>query len=301
MAQQLIQRLEPQQGMHQAAVTHIDLRRLDQPLAVIGMKRRQPPHQQQIDHQIQIARHRLAINAQRPGQLRRIEKPPLAVRQHHPEPAQRFGGDACGGQEGQIALKIRGDEIFPPECALGVISGQKAARKAAPAPQGVGFCGCDLQPVQRRQFQIGNPPGERFARLPQQIHRRRSQQQEMPCRITRQHPRINQAAQHLKQLRRALHLIKDNQAILPRPQKRLGIRQFGAVCRTFKIKIQAGFAGDEGAGQSGLAHLARPQQGDSGKLAQTLQQYGGEATGNHDGCNSGILFLNCKVFAEASR
>jgi len=66
-----------------------------------------------LDKQIQVAAHRAAIHRERAAQLGGIERARLAVGEHRPEAAQRFGGDT-GAKLGDVALQIGAQKLATP-------------------------------------------------------------------------------------------------------------------------------------------------------------------------------------------
>src|SRR5664280_2363467 len=94
MAEQRLVVADVQERVDHAAVTYIYLRRFDQALADVGLERQEPPRQQQIDHQVEVARDGLPIHGEPAREMRRVEQAPLHVRQHSPEAMQRARGNA---------------------------------------------------------------------------------------------------------------------------------------------------------------------------------------------------------------
>jgi len=89
VAEQLLALVDAQQRMQQTAVAQIHLRTLHQPFAEVGVQRRQPSHQEQVHHQIEITGDGLAVDAQAARKLREVQQPALAMRKHGPKAPQR--------------------------------------------------------------------------------------------------------------------------------------------------------------------------------------------------------------------
>ena len=81
---ELFQRRDAQQGVYQAAVAHIHLRGLHQPLADVGPQGRQAAHQQQITQEVYVAGDGLGTQLQGSGEGGDVQRRALAVRQHRP-------------------------------------------------------------------------------------------------------------------------------------------------------------------------------------------------------------------------
>ena len=96
MAENALSVVEPQQCVDDAAVANVDLGRLCQSLADVGVERRQSAHQQEIHKQVDIPRYRLAVYGEASGQRSSVPETSLGVREHGPEPAQRVGRDPRG-------------------------------------------------------------------------------------------------------------------------------------------------------------------------------------------------------------
>ena len=179
MRQQGILISKTKQRVQNATVAHIDARRLDQPLAHVGMPGRQPANQQQIHQQVDVGSGGLHVHADVAGQLGHIELRALQVRQHGPKAAQRLRRNPPP-ELGDVPLQVGADEIEPPPETGCVIPGQEALRESATKPQSPKAIRGGLpnfQHVQRIEMQVAHPPGQRLARLPKQIHRSRAKQQ----------------------------------------------------------------------------------------------------------------------------
>ena len=76
MAEHALGVVEPQQRVDDAAVANVDLGRLCESLADVGVKGRQPPHEQKVHEQIDIPRYRLAVHGEASGQRSSVHRPP---------------------------------------------------------------------------------------------------------------------------------------------------------------------------------------------------------------------------------
>lgn len=135
--------------------------------------------------------------------------------QHGPEAAQCFGWDA-GTQLRDIALQVGAQKLGSPEAALAVAGRLKAVGEAAAIPELIQRGFANFEHVQAVELETGDPSGEAFTALPQQIHGGGAQQQKLSGSMAGQPVGVDQAAQQAEQLWNALHFIKDHQpAALP--------------------------------------------------------------------------------------
>ncbi len=158
--------------------------------------------------------------------------------QHGPEAAQGFRRHARS-QLRNVALQIRADKIFAPDRACRVALREKDVRKSAPDPEFFARIVLDFENVERTQFDMGDPAGEGFSRLPEQFHRGRAQQQKSAAADASTPPPVDQAAQRLEQFRRSLHFVEDDQLVFMPGQIQGGVGQLLAVRRVFEIEINA--------------------------------------------------------------
>ena len=295
MALQVAQRGNGEQGVQHAAVSHIDLRRLDQPFADVDEVRRQAANHHRVDQQIEIAvRRGVRSAAERQAELRCVEKLPLQVGEHPPEALQGFGGHA-NAHLGQVALQERADEVLTPPVRRCLVRRKEARGKAAAQPELLQAGEVDIAQFrreQRRQLEIGNPSGERLARLPQQVARGRAQEQEPP----RPAVGIDFGAQGGKKTGRQLHFVEHEHAIPLRSEEELGLLQRGPIGRALEIEQQRPrIAGSDRPGKCRLADLTRPEQHERRNLPQTLLDEAPESTIYHP-CILHMTCSICKVF-----
>jgi hypothetical protein len=117
------------------------------------------------------------------------------VREHGPEAVERLGGDARTELR-DVPLQVGADEVVAPEEALFVGSREKAVRKAAADPQrrDVALRLGGFQDVERAELDVRDAPGEAFSRLPQQVKRRRAQDEEPAVAVTTAPAAIDETA-----------------------------------------------------------------------------------------------------------
>ena len=95
----------------------------------------EPPHQQQVHQEIDVARRRLRTHHQRRREAGGVQQRALIVRQHRPEALQRFGGYP-GAEERNLSLQMGANEILAPGETPSVVIGQvRRTRDAAPWPR----------------------------------------------------------------------------------------------------------------------------------------------------------------------
>ena len=113
----------------------------------------------------------------------------------------------------------------------------------------------------RCEPEVRDPARQRFARLPRQRVRRRTQQEE----ATGAAVGIDLGAQRDEQLGGELHFVQGQQAVSVRGEKQLGLLKQGAIGGALEIGHQrTGMPGDDGVGQGGLADLTRPSSTTAG-------------------------------------
>ena len=161
----------------------------------------------------------------------------------------------------------------------------------------VGSLATDLSGVERCQLQIANASCQRLARLLEQIDRRRAQHEESAGAPAAPPSRVDEPAQALEELRRALDLVEDDELVLVLRQVELGLGELGAVGLGLEIEIDRRPGCGHLQRQRCLAHLARPQQRHGRGLGQGTGERGEQVTGNHH-CNYGETFRNCKVMPK---
>ena len=150
------------------------------------------------------------------------------------------------------------------------VGGEEAAREPASNPQPHQVALRQLADVERAELQTGDTPGEALSRLPQEIHRRRAEQQELPRGLAAADALVDDSAQGLKQVRGAVDLVQHHQVAALRGEIAARIRQLLPVDRVLQVEVQALPDGAplsrlirlrEGSRQRRLADLARPPGG----------------------------------------
>ncbi len=168
MTQNRVPIIKSEQRVDDAAVAHIDLWGLYQALADFGVERLQPPHQQEVDEEVEIAGNRFPIDRKATRQLRGIHDAALDVRQHGPEAAQRFSRHARPKLR-NVALETCADEILPPDCAGFATISEKTVRESVSNPEVIAFPIIDFETVEWLQLHISDATSQRLARLLEQI------------------------------------------------------------------------------------------------------------------------------------
>lgn len=97
---------------------------------------------------------------------------PLLVRQHGPEPAQCLGRNARPELR-NVALQIGSNGCLAPFETRRIVRREKAVGKPGAHPQRFALRAPrrNLAREQRRELDVGDAPGQRLGRLPQQIDR----------------------------------------------------------------------------------------------------------------------------------
>ena len=280
MTQHPVLVVEPQQRMHEAAVPHVDLRRLDEAFADVGVEGRQAAHEEQVGQQVDVSGHGLAVDGQRARQRGHVQQAPLTVREHRPEPPQRPGRHPRP-QLRHVPLQIRPNELLAPLGALPVVLGQKARWESASNPQLRSEIAAGLPDVEWRKLEIGDASRQTLAGLPQQIRGGRTEQQELSGNLAAPDPFVDEHPQQLEQSGRALHLVDDHEPAGERAQVPGRVAQLREVGGVLQIEVHALGVAGQPPRQRRLADLPGPEQGDGGKLAEAGGDGRPEGSGNH--------------------
>ena len=208
------------------------------------------------------------------------------MREHGPEPAQRVGRDARPERR-DVTFQVGADEALAPDRAVGVGRGENAARESASNPQPHLVALRQLADVQRTEIQVRDAAGEALSRLPQEIHRGRAEQQELPRGLTAADALVDDSAQGLKQLGGTVDFVQHHQAVVFRGEIAARVRQLFPVDGILQVEVQALPKGAplarivrlrEGSRQRRLADLARSQEGHGREQPQAfLQAYAQES------------------------
>src|ERR1017187_2212842 len=222
--------------MNQAAVAHIYLGRLDQPLAQIRVPGRQTAHDEQVREQIEIAGGGLGIHAQIARKLGRVEQPALVVSKHDPEATQGFGGDA-GTKLRNIPLQVAADEILPPAQAARGIRSKQTFWKPAAHPEIVPGQVLCFQHVKRGKLKVSDPTGQAFTRLLEQIKGSGTEQKVLRGLASVASRLVNQTAQYGEKPRRTMDLVENHQLVPVVRKIELGLAQFGTILLGFEVEV----------------------------------------------------------------
>ena len=201
------ERLDPQQGVADATVPHVHLRRLDEPPTQVASPGLQAADQKQVHHQAEVAADGDAADVEPSGEGGSVEHLSLIVRQHGPEAAEGLGRDTrpeCG----DVALEIGANEIEPPVETAFVGLRQKTFRKTAPLSQMQAVATADLRDAEWIQLAIRNAARQSFAGLLHQVDGRGAQKQELPGALPGPPAPIDDAAQGSEQPRGPVHLVQ---------------------------------------------------------------------------------------------
>ena len=218
--------------------------------------------------------------------------------QHGPETAQRFRRHARPELR-NVAFEVRAHEVLSPHCARFVALGEKAVRESAPDPEALARVSTALatavgfENVERLQLDVGDAAGQGLPRLPEQVDRRRAQQQESSRPNAAAAPLVDEAAKRLEQLRHALHLVQDHQLVFVSGQVEAGVGQPLAVRRILQVEIDARTLFGDELGQRGLACLAGAEQSHGRELVQAGTNELRFLTRNHPR-NYGVQCHECK-------
>lgn len=129
-------------------------------------------------------------------------------------------------------MKLRRKAKLSPSEAARKLSGKPPAQ-----PQAIRRLYADLEEVERVHLDILDAPGETFARLPQEIHRRRTQEQEAAGSVAAPTPLVDQSPQFLEDLRDTVDLIENDEAVFIGLEKERGVRELVSVFAGLQIEI----------------------------------------------------------------
>ena len=158
------------------------------------------------------------------------------MRQHRPEAPKRLGRDTWTELR-NVALQVRAYEIAPPLKAAIVRLCQEARRKPAPHPQRIYRLRAGLKNVERSEFQIGDSTRQALSGLLEQAHGGRSQEQKPSIGFSLAASPVNNAAELLKDLRRPVDLIEDDQLVFVVFEVLRGIEEFRPVALVLQVEV----------------------------------------------------------------
>ena len=176
-------------------------------------------------------------------------------------------------------MNCRRHSLLSPSVAASALPGEAAAD-----PERVEGVSLQFQRMQAAELQKGDPAGEGFAALTDQLHRSGAEHQEATVGLPLAATGIDQATQLGEKARQALHLIEDHQLVGMALQEQAGLAQAGQVGAGLQIEIEAGGGGGQLQGQGGFAHLTGAEQGHGRKLLQPPSQQGLLQTRNPARC-----------------
>ena len=202
------------------------------------------------------------------------------VGEHRPEAAQRLRRDPRA-EHRDVAFEIGADEILPPPLAGAIAAGKEAVREASAHPQALDLPLPHLERVERMHFEIAYASGQAFARLAQEIDRRRPEQQKPPCPASLATTRVNQSTEYLEEIGKAVHLVEDDELILMFGQIKLGFGKLRAIGVGFQIKVNRKPRLGDLKRERCLSHLSRPDQGNGRRFLQPFRQFCIDSPTNH--------------------
>jgi hypothetical protein len=192
------------------------------------------------------------------SELAEVEDLAVVVAEHGPEAAQRRGGDP-DAELRDVAFQEGGDVLLPPLEARLVAPRGEGRRQSAAQPQALHGRTAHVAQAKTVEVEEGDPPGEAFAPLADQIPGGAAEDEESASR-----PGVHQEAQEREQLRLALDLVDDHGAAEPFEGK-LRLLEPGQVAGV--LEVEPVFR-RQALGQSGLAGLALAQDGGDGESAE---------------------------------
>ena len=156
-----------------------------------------------------------------------------------------------------------------------------------------------LKRVERAEVHVGDPPGQALAGLAQQLDRRRPEDEKTPGASSAAATLIDESAQRLEDLRHAVDLIEDDQAVFVGAQEQRRVAELRAVLARFEVQVECvrtlGHCESEGR----LADLPGPQQGHGSLAVQGVLNGCQCAAWNHP-CILNTPCLICKDETEAT-
>src|SRR5215203_2730711 len=281
--------------MDDAAVAHIDLRRADQALADIGQAWLQTPHQQQIDHQVEVMAHGRTGHAEPSGKVRGVQQAALVMGEHRPQAPQRLGRHA-GAELRDVALEIGADEVGSPAQALHRTGGKEAGREPATHPELVPATLADLDHVEGRQFHEGNATGQGLAALGKEVQRRRAEEKEAAVPLSLSSGLVDGPPQFFEQAWRALDLVEDHELVGVVGEVELWLGQPRPIGGRLQVEIDRVAGPGHRQGKGGLPDLAGPGYDHGRRLLQQRRDYRCLASFNHP-CNS---IVELKIYKDKS-
>jgi hypothetical protein len=127
-------------------------------------------------------------------------------------------------------------------------------------PERVEAPAAGFEGVERGELEIADAPGERFARLPEQVDRRRAEGEEAALAAAPPPAGVDQPSQALEELRRALDLVEDDELVVVLREVELGLGKLGAIGLGLEVEIDRRALSGDLERQRGLASLTRAEE-----------------------------------------
>lgn len=126
--------------------------------------------------------------------------------------------------------------------------------------------------VDRREVDIVDPARKRLGCLSHEIDRCRSEQEEVPCSISRCAPVIDNSAQGFEERGSTVDLVNDYKLSRLCAQERIRILKTASIDRTLKIQVYGSSLSLCGnlSGQSRLTDLTGPEQNHAGNVPEPI-------------------------------
>ena len=230
---QLLRGFNGQQGMVQPGVAQVQFRPLHKTFPDVDKPGLEDADHERAFQNIAVFPDRHVGDAEGTAYLRIVQDVAVVMAQHGPEAAKRPGGD-CDPQLGDVPFQKGRHVLVPPEQALIVRRRQEGSGQSPAPPQGLDGPGIDIAEAEPAQLNIGDPPGQGFRTLANQIPRGASQDDE-PATFSL----IHQIAHERKKIGQPLDLVDDDESrqIL---QCELRLFQPGKILGIFQIEIGIG-------------------------------------------------------------
>ena len=186
----------------------------------------------------------------------------------------------------RVALQIGADQVPAIDQAVFFALREEAEREAAADPQPGRRLerGFHLENIEGAQVHILDPAREAL-RLLQERNRSRAKDQETTHTIAQATSLIDQNPEFGKDLRHLVDLVEDDQSVLVGADKERQVRELIPVRRALEIEDDRVGSLGNGAGQRGLAGLARTEEGNDRLSAEGGADLLGGPTGDHS-CKS---------------
>ena len=171
-----------------------------------------------------------------------------------------------------------------------------------------------LADVQGIEGEVSDPSREALAGLAHEVHRSRTQDEEMAGGLVVADPVVDDAAQGPEQVGYTVDLIEHDEAVAHRPEVAAGVGKAVEVGGVLQVEVEAGFGRAGGVsggrvgdlpGQRGLADLPRAEQGNGGEEREVFLQGGVEEAGDGiwgiHGLQYGNIIPNLQGLSRAHR